>query len=152
MKSLRLHPSRRSQAGFGLLEVLVSLVIFASVGFTLLAWFQQSVDSVQRLRTFYEVQDARKTALEFARALNPMRQPSGELSHGALRLVWQAQPQGDEAIQTGYPRGVGRHRLRLYSITLSVYRGAETTPWFVEKLTLVGHRQDSIATAVPANG
>ena len=57
----------RAQSGFGLLEVLVSLVIFARVGFTLLAWFAQSVDSVQRLRGFYDVQDARRTALELAR-------------------------------------------------------------------------------------
>lgn len=151
MKSLRLSPSRR-QAGFGLLEVLVSLVIFASVGFTLLAWFQQSVDAVQRLRTFYEVQDARKTALEFARTLNPMRQPSGELKHGALRLVWESQPEGVETVQTGYPRGVGRHKLQLYTTTFTVYRGGETTPWFVEKLTLVGHRQDAAPNTMPANG
>lgn len=152
MNSPRRRPKTSRQAGFGLLEVLVSLVIFASVGFTLLAWFQQSVDSVQRLRAFYEVQDARKTALEFARTLNPMHQPKGELSHGALRLVWEALPEGDETVQIGYPRGVGRHKLRLYTTTLSVYRGTETTPWFVEKLTLIGHRQATPPTEVLGNG
>jgi general secretion pathway protein I len=133
---------RARQAGFGLLEVLVSLVIFASVGFTLLAWFQQSVDSVQRLRTFYELQDARKTALEFARSLNPMEQPRGERVIGGVRLVWDALPEGDETQQTGYPSGVGRHRLRLYTTTFSTYRKGEASPWFVEKLTLIGHRLD----------
>ncbi|MDP2367513.1 prepilin-type N-terminal cleavage/methylation domain-containing protein [Rhodoferax sp.] len=152
MNSRHSHPRRRRQAGFGLLEVLVSLVIFAGVGFTLLAWFQQSVDAVQRLRTFYEVQDARKTVLEFARTLNPMRQPSGELAHGALRLVWATQPEGDEAIQTGFPRGVGRHSLRLYSTTLTVYRGADTSPWFVEKLTLIGHRLQAGPTGSLGDG
>jgi general secretion pathway protein I len=135
------------QAGFGLLEVLVSLVIFASVGFTLLAWFAQSVDSVQRLKTFYDVQDARRTALEFARTLNPMRQPKGELAHGSLRLEWQAVPQGDELAQAGYPAGVGRYRLRLYDTTLSVFRNEDTQPWFVEKLSLVGHRFEGAPAA-----
>ena len=152
MKSPNSRPSRHHQEGFGLLEVLVSLVIFASVGFTLLAWFQQSVDSVQRLRIFYEVQDARKTALEFARTLNPMGQPKGELQTGALRIVWEALPEGDEIIQTGYPKGVGRHQLQLYTTTLSVYKGNQTTPWFVEKLTLIGHRQETAPTQVLGNG
>lgn len=120
----------------------MSLVIFASVGFTLLAWFQQSVDTVQRLRLFYEEQDARRTALELARALNPMSQPKGELKHGALRLAWASQPEGDEVAQTGYPRGVGQHRVRLYNTVLTVYRGTDADPWFVEKLTLIGHRRD----------
>ena len=147
MKSLHLHRrSGHQQAGFGLLEVLISLVIFASVGFTLLAWFQQSVESVQRIRTFYEMQDARKTALDFARTLNPMSQPKGELKQGVLRLVWEALPQGDEAAQIGYPAGVGRHRLRLYNTTLSVYRDTESSPWFVEKLTLIGHRLNGAPT------
>jgi general secretion pathway protein I len=143
--SRQIHPKK--QAGFGLLEVLVSLVIFASVGFTLLAWFAQSVDSVQRLKSFYDVQDARRTALEFARTLNPMRQPKGELAQGSLRMVWQAVPLGDDLAQTGYPAGVGRHRLRLYDTTLSVFKGDEPEPWFVEKLSLVGHRLESAPSA-----
>lgn len=152
MTSPPLPLKHSGQAGFGLLEVLVSLVIFASVGFTLLAWFQQSVDTVQRLRTFYEEQDARRTALELARSLNPMSQPKGELKHGALRLVWAAQPDGDELAQTGYPRGVGRHRVRLYSTVLTVYRGADAEPWFVEQLTLIGHRRDAAPSGFLGDG
>jgi general secretion pathway protein I len=147
-----LHPRRKAQAGFGLLEVLVSLVIFASVGFTVLAWFQQSTNTVQRLREFYEVQDARKTALEVARSLNPMRQARGELTQGTLRLVWVAQPVGEEAVQIGYPAGVGRHRLQLYTTTITAYRAQQTTPWFVETLTLVGYRLDSAPGGGPSNG
>ncbi len=152
MKSLPYPPRRDRQSGFGLLEVLVSLVIFASVGFTLLAWFQQSVDTVQRLRSFYDVQDARKTALEVARSLNPMQLSRGEVTHGVLRVTWEAQPDGDEVVQVGYPIGVGRHRVRLFNTTLSVYRGTEATPWFVEKLTLVGHRVEATPSGVFGSG
>lgn len=132
----------RRQAGFGLLEVLVSLVIFASVGFTLLAWFQQSIDTVQRLRSFYQLQDARKTALEVVRSINPTLKPKGETALGTLRLTWVAEPDGEERVQAGYPAGIGRYRLQLYATNLSVYRGEETTPWFTEKLILIGHRLD----------
>ncbi len=130
----------RSQSGFGLLEVLVSLAIFASVGFTLLAWLQQSMDTVHRLRTFYQLQDARKTTLELARTLNPSQKPKGETVLGRFRVVWEAVPEGDERIQAGYPLGTGRYRLQLYTVTFSVYRVDEVTPWFIEKLTLIGYR------------
>lgn len=142
VNSPRRSAKRSRQAGFGLLEVLVSLVIFASVGFTLLAWLQQSVDTVQRLRSFYQLQDARKTVLEVARTLNPMLQPRGEIRLGSRRLLWQAQPEGPESAQAGYPTGVGRHRLRLYTTTLSLYEGQAVKPLLVEKLTLIGYRVD----------
>ncbi len=152
MNSQRRLLKANRQAGFGLLEVLVSLVIFASVGFTLLAWLQQSVDSVQRLRSFYQLQDARKTVLEVARTINPMTQPRGELRLGDMRLVWLSQPEGAESVQSGYPVGVGRHRLGLYTTTLSLYRGQETSPWLVEKLTLIGHRLDGAPSGALGNG
>lgn len=146
-----LHKSRR-QAGFGLLEVLVSLVIFASVGFTLLAWFQQSIDTVQRLRSFYQLQDARKTALEVARSINPTLRPKGEAALGTLRLTWVAEPDGEERVQAGYPAGIGRYRLQLYATTLSVFRGEEAAPWFTEKLVLIGHRLDGAPSGGFAGG
>jgi general secretion pathway protein I len=136
------------QAGFGLLEVLVSLVIFASVGFTVLAWFEQSVTTVQRLRGFYELQDARKTVLEMARSINPAQQPSGEVKLGALRLAWASVPDGDEVQQIGFPRGEGRHRLRLYTTNFTAYRQDQTEPWFAEKLTLIGYTSSGPRTGM----
>jgi type II secretory pathway pseudopilin PulG len=135
-----------------LLEVLVSLVIFASVGFTLLAWFQQSIDTVQRLRSFYQLQDARKTALEVARSINPTLKPKGETPLGTMRLTWVAEPEGEERVQAGYPAGIGRYRLQLYATTLSVYRGDEATPWFTEKLMLIGYRLVGAPSTGFANG
>lgn len=140
------------QTGFGLLEVLVSLVIFAGVGFSVLAWFQQSVDTTQRLRAFYEVQATRREILEIAKSINPMVSRRGERSLGAVRVVWDSQPEGNEAVQVGYPSGVGRHRLQLYVTTFTAYRGKETAPWFVEKLTLIGHRLESAPLGASSNG
>jgi len=138
--------------GFGLLEVLVSLVIFASVGFTLLAWFHQSIDTVQRLRSFYQLQDARTAALEVARSINPALKPLGELQLGAIKVSWSAVPDGPERVQVGYPAGVGRYQLQLFSTTISVYRDHETAPWFVEKLTLIGYRVNGEAKTELGNG
>ena len=142
MNSLQPDPRHRRQSGFGLLEVLVSLVIFASVGFTLLAWLQQSTDTAFRLRTFYQLQDARKTALELVRTVNPMQKPKGTTTLGSLRISWDCVVDGEARIQAGYPAGTGRYRLQLYTTTLSVFRGDEIQPWFVETLTLIGYRLD----------
>ena len=152
MNSHRYLSRSRRQAGFGLLEVLVSLVIFASVGFTLLAWFQQSMDTVQRLRSFYQLQDARKTALEVARSINPALKAQGEAPLGAMKLTWVAVPEGEERPQAGYPAGVGRYRIQLYATTLTVMREGETNPWFTEKLTLIGYRLNGAPSAGFASG
>jgi len=135
-----------------LLEVLVSLVIFAGVGFSVLSWFQQSVDTTQRLRAFYEVQASRRAVLEMAKSINPMTSRRGEISLGAVRVVWEAQPEGIEAVQVGYPSGAGRHRLQLFTTTFTAYRDKEATPWFVEKLTLIGHRMEAAPTGAFSNG
>lgn len=142
MNSLQRNLRLRRQSGFGLLEVLVSLVIFASVGFTLLAWLQQSTDTAFRLRTFYQLQDARKTALELVRTINPAQKPRGEMTLGSLRVSWNSVADGEERVQAGYPAGTGRYRLQLYTTTLSVFRADDIKPWFVETLILIGYRMD----------
>ena len=152
MNSLQSNPKQRRQSGFGLLEVLVSLVIFASVGFTLLAWLQQSTDTAFRLRTFYQLQDARKTALELVRTINPMQKPKGVVTLGGLRVAWVCVVDGEERVQAGYPAGIGRYRLQLYATTLSVFRGDEIQPWFVETLTLIGYRLDGAPAPDPMGG
>jgi len=133
------------QGGFGLLEALIALVLLSSVGFTLLAWVQQNLDTAQRLRSHYEEQDARRRTLEWMRGVNLMDTPSGEIKTGALKLKWKADLDGQIITQTGYPSGIGKHDLGLYLVTISVFRGDTEQPWFVEKVTMVGHRRNSMA-------
>ena len=140
MNSLR-FPTRRRQSGFGLLEALVALVLLSSIGFTLLAWIEQNLNTMQRMRSFYSEQEARRTVTEWIYTLNPMETPSGELVIGALRLSWKAEPQAEKVSQMGYPSGVGLHDMALYDVAVSVFREREVTPWFVEKVVCVGYRK-----------
>jgi general secretion pathway protein I len=135
----RRSPTNRRQAGFGLLEALVALVLLSSVGFTLLAWIQQNLDTLQRLRGIYAEVDAHKSVLAWSRSLNPMERPSGEVTVGTLRLNWKAVGTGEPVTQTGYPAGMGLHDLALYDVSITVYRLDRPEPWFVQKIVSVGH-------------
>jgi len=129
------------QAGFGLLEALVALVLLSSIGFTLLAWVQQNLDTVQRLRLFYTEQDARRTVAEWAASLNPMDSPSGEVVFGELRLHWTGEMLGERVSQTGYPQGIGLHDVALYRLTVIVHRKRESEPWFSENIDVIGYKR-----------
>lgn len=134
-------PTERRQRGFGLLEALVALVLLSSIGFTLLAWVQQNLDGMQRMREFYAVQDARRSLLEWSYRLNPMETPEGEAELGAWQVRWKAQARGEPVSQTGYPQGIGLYDVALYDVELSLYRPPESKVWLAEKLLLLGHKK-----------
>jgi hypothetical protein len=121
-------------------------VLLSSVGFALLAWVHQNQDAAFRLRSFYAEQEARRVALDWIRTINPMEQPKGEISHGALRIVWEATPLSPPIAQIGYPQGIGRHEVALYATKFSVFRPGEFEPWFTEELKTIGHH--GVATKV----
>ena len=137
----RSNRTERHQAGFGLLEALVALVLLSSIGFTLLSWVQQNLDAMQRMKGFYAEQEARRTVAEWAYALNPMEKPDGDVSFGSIRLNWKSERKGEKVTQTGYPQGVGLYDVALYNVSFAVFRKNESTPWFEETLTTVGHKK-----------
>jgi len=129
----------RKMQGFGLLEALIALVLIAGVGFTLLAWVQQNLDTLGRLRVYYEEQETRRMIQDWSLALNPMREPEGEITLSGKRLRWQAEPEGDKRSQSGYPMGTGLYDVALYRVTVEVYRQSDTTPWLSETLIRAGY-------------
>ena len=129
------------QTGFGLLEALVALVLLSSVGFTLLAWIQQNLDVLQRLRGVYAEVDARKSVLAWSRSLNPMERPNGEVVLGTLRLTWKAAGSSAPVTQIGYPMGTGLHDLALYDVSINIFRPNQQEPWFVQQIVCVGHKK-----------
>ena len=130
-----------AQTGFGLLEALVALVLLSSVGLTLLAWINQNVDTLARLRTFYHEQEVRRATLEWSRTLNPTKTPQGESRLGTLIVTWKSEPAGGVANQTGFPRGIGLHDLQLFETTLTVTPAGSDKPMLTERVLLLGHAQ-----------
>jgi general secretion pathway protein I len=136
--------------GFGLLEALVALVLLSSVGFALLAWVHQNLDTAHRLRSFYLEQDARRVALDWVRTVNPMEKPEGEIRYSSLRITWKATSLSQPISQAGYPQGIGRHEVALFNTTISVFRPDDAQPWFTEEFTAIGHRR--VAAKIPSLG
>lgn len=131
----------RFYRGFGLLEALVALVLLSSVGFALLAWVQQNLDTTQRLREFYAEQDARRMALNWIRSLNPMDYPEGKTEHNGLKIVWKNIPETPSIPQVGYPQGIGKHEVALYKTEIQVYKLNSVSPWFTEQISTIGYRR-----------
>lgn len=119
----------------------MALVLLSGVGLSLMGWIQQNLDALQRLRGFYVQLEARRAVLDWSRGMNPTQTPGGDAVLGDLRLVWKATPSREPVTQIGYPQGVGLHDLALYDVNVTVYRGREQTPWFVEQIVRVGHRK-----------
>jgi len=132
------EPLRKMQ-GFGLLEALIALVLIAGVGFTLLAWVQQNLDTLGRLRVYYEEQETRRMIQDWSLVLNPMNEPEGETTLGGMILRWQSEQEGDKRSQSGYPMGTGLYDVALYRVTVDVYRQSDNTPWLSETLIRAGY-------------
>ena len=80
----------RLQRGFGLLEAVVALVLFALVGGALFAWVNTNLDAAARLRQRDRAHELIQLASAWLQTRNPMTERSGdtELVPGA-RLRWQ---------------------------------------------------------------
>lgn len=133
--------------GFGLLEALVALVLLSSVGLTLMAWVQQNLDTIYRLRDSHMHQHARNLALSWVRTLNPMNQPAGEIKIDGLVIRWQATLLDQPLPQIGYPQGIGKYEIALFDTVIQISRQNEASPWLTEKLILVGYRRAGVMAA-----
>lgn len=81
----------RAQRGFGMLEAVVALVLFALAGSTLFAWINTNLDAAARLRQRDRSQALVQLASAWLQTRNPMSEASGETEIApGTRLRWQA--------------------------------------------------------------
>jgi len=129
--------NRRS--GFSLIEVVVAMVLIASVGMGLYAWINTNLISLNRVQAHNERREAVLNALAFMEQINPMETPSGEATLGAYNIHWEAQLV--EPAQDGV--GASGHRLGLYNTRVRLAKeGAEETMF---RLRQVGYQKRQVA-------
>lgn len=108
------------QRGFGLLEALVALVLFAGAGVVTISWLQQSLSTAIRLNTAAKEDQVRLAALSIIRSTDLWARPAGSARIGEYIVEWTSQPVGPDEMQSGYPIGSGKHMMRLVRVQMIV--------------------------------
>ena len=76
---------RSAARGFSLLEVIAAMVIFSAGATVLFSWIGQTATRLRTVGSEQRQLFGQLAALEFARTLNPMLRPSGELAMEVCR-------------------------------------------------------------------
>lgn len=112
----------RRGRGFSLIEVLAAMAIFSTGAVILFGWISQTADRLGRLDREQQTLFGELTGLEYARTINPMLQPQGEVEVDRVRIDWSAVPVGDEStVRTA--GGEGNYIVRLFRLQLRTQAG-----------------------------
>lgn len=140
---------RRLQRGFGMLEAVVALVLFALVGSSLFAWINTNLDAAARLRERDRAQALVQLASAWLQTRNPLAERGGqtELAPG-ISVRWQARQ--ITPLTSGAPLPGGSltpFRLALFEIDATVASAGGADVRF--KLERLGVERDPL-TDLPA--
>jgi general secretion pathway protein I len=125
--------SAGKQGGFSLLEAIVALVVFASVGSALYAWIAVSLNGVARIEASRERDEAIQAGLAMIEHVNPMLKPQGQVEAGHYRVSWQSEviePPRDGLTPNG---GASLYRVGLWRLQVAVEGGTEPIRFAIRK-------------------
>jgi hypothetical protein len=146
----KIHAHRnvhRAQKGFGLLEALVALVLFAGVGIVCIAWLQQSLSTATRLSTSLNDSNVRLAMLAKIKSINLAENPAGQDRIDDYAFQWKSEFISENEPQIGYPAGVGRHTISLLKVKMSATPENGTLPAIQEEVVMVAHRPSLVVVA-----
>lgn len=125
--------------GFSLLEAIVALVLVSMVGMALFGWVNTNLQNLYRIQQIQKRHEAVRNAMVFMETINPLQQPTGDVTVGFYRFEWEAEPLAEPTDNTSGLKGTGLYQVGLYETKVDVYVEQE----FVStvKLHQVGHKQ-----------
>lgn len=117
-RTARRRPSAAG-AGFGLLEVLVSLAILALVGGSLFSWINQSLDSARRLQRSDAEAQLTVNVQALLSDLNPLSEPAGKRELAGIKVSWSSRVVQPVVDGRSFVEGqVGHWRIGLFDVTI----------------------------------
>ena len=114
--------TKRSQAGFTLLEAIVAIVVLVAVLvplFVLISSVSQSAFKVDQANREAEYET---DALNIMSQVNPTLNPTGTVDLGPYAVRWTAQPALKPIDGSAYPSGISAFRIGLYDAKVDVVR------------------------------
>lgn len=127
---------RLRQTGMSMVEVLAAMVIFSAGAVILFGWISQVADRLGRLSIEQRQLFVGLAAVEYAKTINPMLQPSGVVQlPDNVTLNWTSKQEG----RLENPRGaLAIYEVALYRVDLVARRGSDAT---TDSVYLAGWRQ-----------
>lgn len=120
----------RGARGFSLLEAIVALTILGTSTVALMAWLQQSRDTLVRVERARDEAQLQLDAQAWLLTLNPSLRREGEVDLGGLQLRWTSELVGQERDENDYGGNLQPlWRLGLYRIHAQAHRGEVTASW-----------------------
>lgn len=131
-------------AGFGMLEAVVALALFALVGSTLFAWIDTNLATAVRLRDRDRALHDLQLASAWVQTIDPMQAAGGEAEpEPGTRLRWQAHALTPVTPVAPLPGGTRTpFRLALYEVEVTVVRSGGGEQRF--SLRRVGVERDAV--------
>jgi len=114
----RRRAAAAGQRGLGLLEVLAAIVIFGTGAAILFGWIGQTATRLAVLESEQQRLFRALAAIEYARSVNPMLQPQGEVVLGDVNVRWTSRPVGEQAPTRTLSGTRGLYVVSLYELTL----------------------------------
>lgn len=116
--------------GFSLLEALIALTILGSSAVALLAWVQQSRDTLRRVETVRDEAQLQLDAQAWLEALNPAKQRQGSVELDGLAISWTSEPAAAERDENDFNGNLQPYwRIGLYQLRVKAQRGGVRAQW-----------------------
>ena len=140
---------RGAAAGFTLLETLVALVVFTSVGLAMYSLINSHLDALARVRSATEETLAVRLLLEEVRSLNPGNredqfQSSGTRRFGDLQASWRVVTIQEPVPVVAAQDRHGYHDIGLYEYVIDIRRDDRSLGQY--RLRQLGHYQARFET------
>ena len=115
----------RHQKGFTLLEAIVALVIFASVGSALYAWIGTTLNGLNRIEAARQADEATQAALAMLETVNPMLEPEGTRTAGHYSISWTSEALAPPVDGLSPGGGLSLYKVGLWRLQVTVDGGGE---------------------------